>query len=227
MLSKNLVYKTMYISIIVQIITSLVSLHGLFVKLEPTDRILKDILGIETFVQFVETFTYIWIIMSIRKIGNMTPRRYFDWMITTPIMLISTIIYMDYMYKRENEPETSLTLIEFLRDNRTNIVLIFVLNALMLLFGYMGETGRIKKHIGIPLGFMAFFAVFYLIYHNYAVKTQSGKNLFYFVFGVWFLYGIAAMFPGIPKNISYNILDIIAKNFYGLFIYYKILQLRQ
>jgi hypothetical protein len=227
MLSKNLVYKTMYISIIVQIITSLVSLHGLFVKLEPTDRILKDILGIETFVQFVETFTYIWIIMSIRKIGNMTPRRYFDWMITTPIMLISTIIYMDYMYKRENEPETSLTLIEFLRDNRTNIVLIFVLNALMLLFGYMGETGRINKYIGIPLGFMAFFAVFYIIYHNYAVKTQSGKNLFYFVFGVWFLYGIAAMFPGIPKNISYNILDIIAKNFYGLFIYYKILQLRQ
>ena len=142
MLGKNLVYKTMYISIIIQILTSLISLHGFFIKLDSTDRILKDILGIETFVQFVETFTYIWIILSIHKIGNMTPRRYFDWMITTPIMLISTIIYMDYMYKRENEPETSLTLMGFLRDNRTKIVLIFVLNALMLLFGYMGETGE-------------------------------------------------------------------------------------
>ena len=78
----------------------------------------------------------------------MTRRRYIDWSITTPIMLISTIIYMDYMYKRENEPEATLTLMDFLRDNRTNIVLIFVLNALMLLFGYMGETRRIKKHIG-------------------------------------------------------------------------------
>lgn len=217
----------MYISIIIQIITSLVSLHGFFINLDSTDRILKDILGIETFVQFVETFTYIWIIMSIHRIGNMTPRRYFDWMITTPIMLISTIIYMDYMYKRENEPETSLTLMGFLSDNQTNIILIFVLNALMLLFGYMGETGRINKHIGIPLGFIAFFGVFYVIYNNYAVKTQSGRNLFYFVFGVWFLYGIFAMFPGIPKNIGYNTLDIVAKNFYGLFIYYKILQLRQ
>ena len=217
----------MYISIIIQILTSLISLHGLFVKLEPTDRILKDILGIETFVQFIETFTYIWIIMSIHRIGNMTPRRYFDWMLTTPIMLISTIIYMDYIYKRENEPKTKLNLMDFLQNNRINIFIIFVLNGLMLLFGYMGETGRLNKNIGIPLGFVMFFGVFYVIYHNYAVKTQGGKNLFYFVFIVWFLYGIAAMFPGISKNISYNLLDIIAKNFYGLFIYYKILQLRQ
>jgi hypothetical protein len=41
-----------------------VSLHGFFINLDSTDRILKDILGIETFVQFVETFTYIWIIRT-------------------------------------------------------------------------------------------------------------------------------------------------------------------
>ena len=28
------------------------------------------------------------------------------------------------------------------------------------------------------------------------------------------------------KNISYNGLDLIAKNFYGLYIYYKIVQLK-
>ena len=28
------------------------------------------------------------------------------------------------------------------------------------------------------------------------------------------------------KNISYNLLDIVAKNFYGLYLYYKILQAR-
>ena len=26
------------------------------------------------------------------------------------------------------------------------------------------------------------------------------------------------------KNISYNLLDIVSKNFYGLFIYYKVIQ---
>ena len=103
----------MYISIIIQILTSLISLHGLFVNLKPSDHILKDILGIETFVQFIETFTYIWIILSINKIGNMTPRRYFDWMITTPIMLISTIIYMDYMYKREKETNKKMSELGF------------------------------------------------------------------------------------------------------------------
>jgi len=48
--------------------------------------------------------------------------------------------------------------------------------------------------------------------------------LFLFVFIVWSIYGVAAMMPTPYKNISYNILDIIAKNFYGLYIYYKILQ---
>ena len=217
----------MYISIIIQILTSLISLHGLFVNLKPSDHILKDILGIETFVQFIETFTYIWIILSINKIGNMTPRRYFDWMITTPIMLISTIIYMEYMYKREKETNKKITLYDFLTNNCINIIVIIILNGLMLLFGYMSETGKINKYLGISLGFIAFFGVFYIIYENYGNKTESGAKLFYFVFIVWFFYGLAAMLPGIPKNISYNTLDIIAKNFYGLFIYYKILKLRQ
>ena len=29
------------------------------------------------------------------------------------------------------------------------------------------------------------------------------------------------------KNISYDFLDIIAKNFYGLYIYYKIIQIKK
>ena len=48
--------------------------------------------------------------------------------------------------------------------------------------------------------------------------------LFKFLLGIWSLYGVAALLPVLAKNISYNVLDIIAKNFYGLFIYYKIKQ---
>ena len=29
------------------------------------------------------------------------------------------------------------------------------------------------------------------------------------------------------KNVSYNMLDIVSKNFYGLYIYYKILQIKK
>ena len=44
------------------------------------------------------------------------------------------------------------------------------------------------------------------------------------MFSVWSLYGVAALLPALQKNIGYNVLDLIAKNFYGIFIFYKIIQ---
>ena len=57
--------------------------------------------------------------------------------------------------------------------------------------------------------------------------ANISSNLFTFIFIIWILYGFAAMLSTIPKNISYNILDIIAKNFYGLFIVYKIIEINK
>jgi hypothetical protein len=42
---------------------------------------------------------------------------------------------------------------------------------------------------------------------------------------VWSLYGVAAWFPMTLKNAAYNILDIFAKNFYGVYLSYTIFQL--
>ena len=39
------------------------------------------------------------------------------------------------------------------------------------------------------------------------------------------MYGVSATFDVVTKNISYNLLDIVSKNFYGLFIYYKVKEL--
>ena len=95
----------------------------------------------------------------------------------------------------------------------------------MLMFGYLGETGVMDKKIAIPLGFVFFFLSFKLIYEEYAVHSKLGKLLFKVLFTIWILYGVAALMPGREKNISYNILDIFSKNFYGLFIYYKVREL--
>ncbi len=94
----------------------------------------------------------------------------------------------------------------------------------MLLFGYLGEVNILSKYISIPIGFLFFYKSFELIYYDYAIKTQIGKNLFTYMGTVWSLYGVAAMAPPNIKNMSYNLLDIVAKNFYGLYLYYKILQ---
>jgi hypothetical protein len=48
--------------------------------------------------------------------------------------------------------------------------------------------------------------------------------LFMFLFVVWGLYGAIFLFNDKWKNISFNMIDIVSKNFYGLYIYYKILQ---
>ena len=92
----------------------------------------------------------------------------------------------------------------------------------MLLFGYLGETGVISKNLSIGIGFIFFGLSFKLIYDEYGSKSELGKKLFYFLLIVWSMYGGAATLDVVSKNISYNLLDIVSKNFYGLFIYYKI-----
>ena len=82
----------------------------------------------------------------------------------------------------------------------------------------------ISKYIAIPIGFGFFYKSFELIFNNYASVTAKGRNLFLFLVSVWSLYGVAAIMSPNIKNISYNLLDIVAKNFYGLYIYYKIVQ---
>ena len=221
----TIVAKTIYASLVIQIITTLISLEGLFKSLKEKDFVLKEILVLEGFVQLIETFFYIWVIFAIHNLNKVTPRRYIDWTFSTPIMLTSTIVFMKYQEYKEKKINKSFRLFDFFKENKSNIFKIFIFNGLMLLCGFLGEAGIIDKRIGIPLGFIFFYMSFNLIYQEYAKKSELGKKLFTFLVIVWGLYGVAAMTDLATKNISYNILDIIAKNFYGLFIYYIILQI--
>jgi hypothetical protein len=223
--ANNIVAKTVYASLAIQIITTIVSLAGIFKKLKEKDIVLQEILVLEAFVQFIESFFYIWVILAIHDLNKVTPRRYIDWAFSTPIMLTSTIVFMKYQEYKEKNINKSFRLLDFFKENKSNIIKIFVYNGLMLLCGFLGEAGIIDKRIGIPLGFIFFYLSFDLIYKEYAKNSELGKKLFTFLVIVWGLYGIAAMTDLKTKNISYNMLDIVAKNFYGLFIYYIILQI--
>ena len=220
MIKEKYVKTTIYISLFVQFLTTVLSYDGMYYKLKEKDSVLSDVLKLELIVQVIEAAFYIWVIFSLKNMKDITPRRYIDWAITTPTMLLSSIIYMKYKeYQEKNDP-TILTFKGFIKDNKTNIKKIFILNALMLLFGYLGETGKLDKNTSIFIGFIFFFWYFKIIYDEYAKHTSAGKKLFYFLLVIWGFYGIAATLGTVNKNISYNTLDIIAKNFYGLFIYY-------
>jgi bacteriorhodopsin len=223
------VKNTIWFSLILQIITGLIPLQGLFIKLEEKDAILSDILTLETTVQFIELLFYVWIAFSVMNIKKMAARRYIDWVITTPAMLLSTIMFMKYQERKERgELESKpLKTMEFIKENKNQILKLFGFNFLMLVFGYLGEVNTISKYIAIPIGFGFFYKAFELIYNNYAATTTIGKQLFTFLVSVWSLYGVAAIMSPNVKNVSYNLLDIVAKNFYGLYIYYQITQLSQ
>lgn len=221
---KNILDKSVKISLAVQILAGIISIIGLFIKVRKEDIILSNILLIETLVQGVEFLFYIYLASNLYSLNNnvIASQRYFDWVITTPIMLYSTVLYMEYENNLVNKKENIVTIESINKKYGEDIIYILLFNFGMLLFGYLGEINLINKNIGIPIGFVFFGLLFNKIWEVFAKTTNISRILFYILIVIWGLYGIAAMFSVLPKNIMYNILDIFSKNFYGLFIFYLI-----
>ena len=217
-------YVTLILSVIVQIVTGIIELGALYINVNSPYIILKQLLILEVVVQMVEGFFYIWLVYNFNEVTNVTPKRYIDWSITTPTMLITLIIYLIYLKYLEGGDDTSkLELFNLLLENSTNISYVMYLNWLMLIFGYLGETKIINTLTGVVLGFVPFLIYYYIIYANYAIQSKTGWKLFWYFFIFWSLYGIAAVLPYYIKNTFYNILDLFAKNFFGLFLSYVII----
>ena len=210
------------LSIIVQIVTGLFSMQGIFIKLPKKHIVLNEILLLETLVQGVELFFYIYFLKSMAStnLENMASVRYFDWAITTPTMLLTTIIYFKYQEYIEKNIDKTLTFWDFVKENKENIIIIFVSNFLMLLFGYLGEKNIIDMTSSLLYGFIFFGITFNNIYKNYALNSPSSTKIFYFILTIWGLYGVAALLNPYQKNNMFNILDIFAKNFFGLYLFY-------
>jgi bacteriorhodopsin len=213
-----------YTSLGVQFITGLIEGQGLTLKLNPKDLILQDILLMELFVQAIEFIFYLYLVQSIvsgQLAKTITSHRYLDWSITTPVMLISFVLFFKYL----KNPERGIRFEKSFLEEKWNILKIVSANALMLLFGFLGERGIMNQYLGVAIGFLPFAYIFKQLYSNYAKETIIGTRLFYFSFVIWGLYGVAAVLPFAKKNTMYNILDLFAKNAYGLFLYVYIYML--
>ena len=215
------------LSIIIQIISGLSSTRAIFIKLPEKHKILTDIVILETIVQVIELFFYIFILrpMVTTNLSKMASIRYFDWIITTPTMLLTTIIFFKYQEHIEKNIDKKINFWKFIKENKQNIITIFTCNFLMLLFGYLGEIKYIDMTQSLSFGFLFFSFTFYNIYKNYAIKSISSLKMFYFIFFIWSLYGVAALFDPINKNNMFNILDLFSKNFFGIYLYYFILKI--
>jgi hypothetical protein len=227
----TMLHSSLLFSIVVQVVTGVIELLALFVKTTPGMALIKQLLGLELAVQAVEGAFYAWLYFNIERVKNITPKRYADWAITTPTMLVTLVAYIIYLNsdKGEGKSDDSLSLIQILRENAVPIAQIVCLNWLMLLFGYLGEVGVIPLLTGVALGFVPFIAYFYIMYERFVandatifINGTSMKIYAYFLV-FWSLYGIVAMLPYALKNTIYNVLDLFSKNFFGLFLSYLII----
>jgi len=205
----NWIHSTGLISLFIQILTALLDLYVLLLFPVPASMaILYQLLWLEAFVQLVEGTFYVWMITQFSSIRNITPFRYRDWFFSTPVMLFSLCVFFLYT---QGSTATSSSLLGILETHGTTFLLLFVLNAAMLLAGYLGETGVLDNGIATALGFVPFFALFALIWFEFVASTMAAW-IFAFFAGIWGLYGIASLQTYRTKNVMYNVLDLFSKN---------------
>lgn len=217
----NIVGSANKFSLGIQAITGLLGAYGLTVPLAPKDEILRQVLGLEMIVQVIEFIFYLGFI-SVLNLTSLTQERYYDWFLSTPVMLFTISLYFFYVNFIEGHDGKTIGLLDFAKNNSKQIFGFVILNFLMLLFGFLGERGVMNKMLAFVLGTGALCGSFGIIYENYAKYSEKTRNIFWIMFGLWSLYGIAFLCPPVIKNLSYTTLDIFAKNFFGLFLYYTI-----
>ena len=207
------------ISLSIQFIIGIIDYLAINIEINSNDELLKDLLKVELFVQVIEFIFYIWLFYYLHKVSrNITPFRYLDWAITTPLMLITLSAFL------KHDGTTSSRLSNFLLDNKDSIIKIVLLNATMLIFGFIGEIGYLNPYISTALGFIPFALNFKYIKDTFLPSSEDKFKIgvFYWFVFFWSLYGVFAVTSYTIKNTGYNILDIFAKNFFGLFLAYII-----
>jgi hypothetical protein len=224
--TKLFFYSTLVASVIVQIISGIIEIGTLvFASVSPEFNIIRQLLFLEIAVQAIEGLFYVWLLFNFTSVTNVTPKRYIDWAITTPTMLVTLIFYLQFLERRENNQDTiGLNFVDLAIENGKTISNVFILNWAMLFFGYLGEMKIISTLTGVLVGFVPFILYYYIIYQKYVLKSSSsGIKIFWYFFIFWSLYGVVALLPYYLKNGLYNILDLFAKNFFGIFLSYILL----
>ena len=221
-MNNSLIIRTAFFSLFVQIITGIIGLYGLFLNIPNEYNILKEILYLETIVQFIEFVYYVWLTREYKKINyDISYTRYFDWFISTPIMLLNTAIYM--YYENFKNQKQLYSMIPIILEKITPLSVILFGNLAMLVFGFLGEQKQLKRIDAFLWGSFSFLVTFFVLYSNFVGSSLVNNYLFWIMFALWGIYGVAYLFPYEKKNAFYNILDIFSKNFYGIYIFWKVL----
>tara|TARA_B110001450_G_scaffold236951_2_gene242821 strand:- start:6010 stop:6696 length:687 start_codon:yes stop_codon:yes gene_type:complete len=206
-------------SLATQLIIGAVTSVGFFLDVKNTqDREdLNTILAFEVSSQIIE---FLWYAIVIVRSQTITARlRYIDWVLSTPIMLISLAMFFRH---RDSTPPSSSVFSIF---ESFEIYACLAVNWIMLAFGFAMESMWIPDVVGLFGGGLSLVGSFALLAVLSPIDTMS-HILFWVTFGVWGLYGVAAAFDDVTKNVMYNAIDVVSKNCFGLFLFVYVLTLQ-
>ena len=212
-----LVKRSAQLSLFLQFVSGVANVLGFF--LTPSANLqtnevndVKIIMAVETSSQFIEFLYYLVAVFIWNGIID-TWTRYIDWFISTPIMLVSTAMFFSHrrmVYSSEGD------MLDIFTDWKLYVMI--SLNTLMLIMGFCVELKVLPEATGNIFGACALVGSFTMMAFFVPKDDEWSTPFFYTMYGVWFLYGLAAILPKDQKNTSYNLLDVVAKNFYGVFL---------
>ena len=208
----SLILQTAKISLGVQLATGVVTFVGFFLPdpsgYEHADDV-RTILGIEGVSQLIEFAYYATVVFYLkRELSTWT--RYIDWFLSTPVMLVSTAMF----FVHRDDGGDVMGVFE-----RPNTAVVLTLNASMLSVGFVMELGALDRTAGVGIGSVLLIATFAALSRDLRRDDSMSVSIFFLMLFVWFAYGLAALFSYVPRNVGYNLLDLVSKNFYGLFLF--------
>ncbi|MFL2755818.1 MAG: bacteriorhodopsin-like [Dehalococcoidia bacterium] len=151
-----------------------------------------------------------------------TELRYIDWLITVPLQIVEFYLILYAV--------TKVKMNLFWQLLGASLV--------MLVFGYLGETGDLNEYIAFAIGMLGWLYVIYLIYFGEAKKanSESGNTSSQMAFNAirwivlvgWAIYPIGFLLGNFgdlgadgvkAMNAIYNLADLVNKTAFGLVIW--------
>ena len=212
------------ISLAIQIVSYLFSIVVIAIGWNKT-RLLFETLWLEVGVNTIQLAWYVAapFLFSQNPQGTFVDRaraippffRYLDWVVTTPLMLVTMLAVGSYA---GDDPPRSLGA---LFDHRRVVLFnILLANLCMLAFGFAAEFFALPKVTRTTLslaGFLPFAYVWGTILIGFTDRASGWTWALYLSTCLfWAAYGVAAHFPW--RATAYNFLDAITKNVYSIII---------
>jgi len=204
----DLVKFTFYLTYVLLITTGTITFIEALATKNPTVR---HVMNLETCISIIAGYFYSQFVEKVTTANGgvinykeINETRYYDWFITTPLMILALMIALSYNNKQSIHVGTYVSAV--------------LLNFGMLYSGYLGEKNTISKTTGCVVGFAFFAALFAIVYYTFVKGSSNSFNflLFGVYIAIWGLYGFVYLLDEENKNIIYNILDVTAKAFVGL-----------